>query len=959
MVRLTSMMKSLKPGARNAKQSRGFGSYCRPINGMLSAAIVLAMSNLPVLASEPLQTSSMSRSPNTTLLAQILPGTGAKPIAPTNMPTADSGKLLTTLRAAVQSQKVDFSVTGDGVTTSTMKLQVTNKTGQTLRLLIPQNEVFRANSANVQTMMVTKDTMLTVAPGAQIQVSLAALCASTKNMHPPPPGGVSFEIGNYPDKGTWDKLSRILAAAKDLDKTGAFNNVPLAAENRMHAIMQYAVWRLLGTTTGDPNDLLNKEAIASDWTKELNEKVKHDPKLYADLKDKGQLNAEGGVILDKKQKERLDNRVDLILEATDLTIRRSSDADLPGVASLPADSTWGNLDQVGVRAFQKGDYLEAQELLEGAVKEAEKFGETDARLATSLTNLSLCLIEEGLSKDAEPDLKRALKIREATSGKESIEYASVTGALGTIYILLDKPVDAEQYLQTTLNIRQAKLGADHTEVAEVLVDLGKLYCSQGKVDDAERLLKQALAIRYKAMGGDSAAVADINTDLGDVYKKQGKLPQAEKMYMKALAIDNKALGQDNAYNATILASLADVYKSMGKDKDAQTCTTTADAIKQKVLGGNTKLLALLPSNHETMIRVQTFATANESMEASMKEITATADPKLLAAAVAEKKARGSRTVKDKWALVIGISNYKDSSINLKCSAKDARDFADYLIKDAHFAPDHVRILTDEKATKQNILEAFGEKWLPRVAAPDDLVVFYFSGHGSPSQADKEGVNYLVAYDTDKNSLYATGIKIQDFTDQIKSRIHTDRMLLVMDACHSGAAEEKGAKGLFRVNNFSVDQIVQGSGQFVICSSQPSQVSWESKADVRKYNNGVFTHYLIEGLRKKQKLGEACEYMKDQVQREVLQDRGVLQDPVVGSHWEGEDLLVGIPPANPGPGLPEDQPMVAQPVETASKSAKGTPVKTTPAVKTGAKTGVASASKSTGAPSTVKKPATGK
>jgi tetratricopeptide (TPR) repeat protein len=921
---LTRLIDSLPLAPHNGPRLRRVQHLPKRLIALTVATLTLLMTSLPQALAADINNGALSGAlgnADSALLAQILPG--AKPV-PSTPPLPPAGSLkaqLTTLRAAVKTQQVSFKVTGDGVTTSKIHLQLTNNTSTALRLVVPQNEVFRANSANFQTMMITKDALVTLKPNASAEVILDTVCASTKNMAPPPAAGVSFEVGAYPDQSTWQKMSRILAAAKDLDKTGAFANVPLT-ENRLQTLTQYAIWKFLGLTTGEPKDQLNREVIFGVWTTELNEQVKHNPQLSAALKQKGQLSGEGTIILDKKEKERLDSRIDLILQATDLTLHRADDANLPGVAGLPSDSTWGNLDQVGVRAFEKGDYTEAQELLEGAVKEAEKFGDMDARLGTSLLNLSHCLIEEGLSSDALPQLQRALTIREKASGKESIDYAAVANTLGVAFFLLNKAVDAEQYLQAALNIRQQKLGQDHPEVAESLIDLGKLYCNVGKLDDAERMLKQALAIRYKLLGSESTAVADVNVDLADVYKKSGKFGQAEKMYMKALAIDNKALGQDNAYNATILASLAEVYKGLGKEKDAQLCTTSSDAIKQKVLGANVKLLALLPSNSDTITRVQSYATANVSLEASMKEIAGAVDPKLLAAAEADKKAKGSRAIKDKWALVIGISKYQDSSINLHCSANDARDFANFLVKDAHFAPDHVRILTDEKATKRGIEEAFGDKWLPRVAGPDDLVVFYFSGHGSPAQADAAGINYLVAYDTDKNSLFSTGISLQAFTKTLKSRVQSDRILLVMDACHSGAATEAetGAKGLFRVNNFSVDEIVQGSGQFVICSSQPSQSSWESK----KYPNGVFTHYLIEGLKSQQKLGPACEYMKDKVQREVLADRGVLQDPVVGSNWYGEDLVVSAKPANPVPGLPEDQAQAA-PTATAadaSKAAKG-------------------------------------
>ncbi|MBI4534349.1 MAG: caspase family protein, partial [Candidatus Melainabacteria bacterium] len=49
-------------------------------------------------------------------------------------------------------------------------------------------------------------------------------------------------------------------------------------------------------------------------------------------------------------------------------------------------------------------------------------------------------------------------------------------------------------------------------------------------------------------------------------------------------------------------------------------------------------------------------------------------------------------VADKWALVIGISRFKDPSVKLKYASKDAKDFYDYLVSQAHFAPDHVKLL---------------------------------------------------------------------------------------------------------------------------------------------------------------------------------------------------------------------------------------------------------------------------
>lgn len=78
--------------------------------------------------------------------------------------------------------------------------------------------------------------------------------------------------------------------------------------------------------------------------------------------------------------------------------------------------------------------------------------------------------------------------------------------------------------------------------------------------------------------------------------------------------------------------------------------------------------------------------------------------------------QANRPIRDKWAVVIGIDTFKDSSISyLQFPAKDAADFADFLIHKGNFAQDHVLLLTNEWATRDNIRDAIGGNWLPRRA----------------------------------------------------------------------------------------------------------------------------------------------------------------------------------------------------------------------------------------------------
>ena len=289
----------------------------------------------------------------------------------------------------------------------------------------------------------------------------------------------------------------------------------------------------------------------------------------------------------------------------------------------------------------------------------------------------------------------------------------------------------------------------------------------------------------------------------------------------------------------------------------------------------------------------------------------------------------STPVSDKWAVIIGVSSFKHQSLNLKYAAKDATDFSNYLINKCHFAKDHVKLLTNEQATTAKILDTLGDGWLPRVALPDDLVVIFVSSHGSPSDMDVCGVNYVVAYDTSPDKLFTTAIPIQHLANTIKERVHSNRVLIVLEACHSGAASE-ASKGLHRTANVDASQMAQGTGHMVICSSAKNEASWESK----KYPNGVFTHTLMDALQCKgpnTRLGDAFTHLKECVQREVVAERGVMQTPVLeASKWHGQDVVLAALPAAPRPA-PIEVENSSDAEQTDSPAQQAAPAPTAPPV----------------------------
>ncbi|HSF51077.1 MAG TPA: caspase family protein [Nitrososphaeraceae archaeon] len=84
----------------------------------------------------------------------------------------------------------------------------------------------------------------------------------------------------------------------------------------------------------------------------------------------------------------------------------------------------------------------------------------------------------------------------------------------------------------------------------------------------------------------------------------------------------------------------------------------------------------------------------------------------------------------RWAIIIGISKYKDSRLHLKYAHRDAEEFYNVITKPSGggFEKEHICKLINEEATRDNINKALCS--FLKKPAEDDLVLIYFACHGS-------------------------------------------------------------------------------------------------------------------------------------------------------------------------------------------------------------------------------------
>jgi hypothetical protein len=148
-----------------------------------------------------------------------------------------------------------------------------------------------------------------------------------------------------------------------------------------------------------------------------------------------------------------------------------------------------------------------------------------------------------------------------------------------------------------------------------------------------------------------------------------------------------------------------------------------------------------------------------------------------------------------YALLVGINSYQPPVPPLRGCVNDLQKFVQYLEKESSDFEVHIHKLIDSQATKDNIVNAFTTHFEP--ASENDVVLFYFSGHGTQEEADPvfwaieedHKLESIVCYDgytlsdgKAKFNLLADKELRYLISNVAKKGAH---ILTIFDCCHSG------------------------------------------------------------------------------------------------------------------------------------------------------------------------------
>ncbi|MHA1252972.1 MAG: caspase family protein [Candidatus Helarchaeota archaeon] len=177
-----------------------------------------------------------------------------------------------------------------------------------------------------------------------------------------------------------------------------------------------------------------------------------------------------------------------------------------------------------------------------------------------------------------------------------------------------------------------------------------------------------------------------------------------------------------------------------------------------------------------------------------------------------------------YALIVGITKYKFYEYDAGFADVNAKNLCELLKTKKNWKKENIILLLNEEATKANLLN--GIRWLVNKADEDDIVMFFYSGHGVKHQQSFNH-SYITFYEIKSTKDYAN-MSSDTELDKEFSKLNSSRIVFIFDCCWSARMTDLIKPG--RV-------ILSAGGKFFSCVAD-----WDDNIE-----SGIFSYYIRQGL----------------------------------------------------------------------------------------------------------------
>ena len=219
-----------------------------------------------------------------------------------------------------------------------------------------------------------------------------------------------------------------------------------------------------------------------------------------------------------------------------------------------------------------------------------------------MNDLALFYNTKALYQQAEPLMRRALEIDEASYGRDHSLVAIDLSNLAELLRVTGRFDEAEPLMRRALKIDEASYRPDHPNVATSLNNLAKLLQATNRLAEAEPLIRRALEIDEASYGPDHPHVATSLSNLASLLQDTNRLAEAEPLKRRALEIDEASYGPDHPHVAIGLSNLAELLRDTGRFDEAEPLMRRAIEIYQASYGPDHPHVAIGLSNLASLLQ---------------------------------------------------------------------------------------------------------------------------------------------------------------------------------------------------------------------------------------------------------------------------------------------------------------------------------------------------------------------
>jgi len=195
---------------------------------------------------------------------------------------------------------------------------------------------------------------------------------------------------------------------------------------------------------------------------------------------------------------------------------------------------------------------------------------------------------------------------------------------------------------------------------------------------------------------------------------------------------------------------------------------------------------------------------------------------------------------DALALVIGVSEYKETNAKAIYADSDAKVFQDYAIEKLGVPRNRVKTLVNDGADEKDMLLAT-KRWLARAAKQGETDVYiFFAGHGLAS--DDGSKMYLLPYDGAPELLDDTAI-LRDRLFSDVAAANPRSVTVFLDTCYSGTT--RGTDMLIASRPIAIRALEQSiPDNFTVMTAAAGD---QTAKPLEEAKHGMFSYFLMKGM----------------------------------------------------------------------------------------------------------------